>query len=123
VGAVRTLLVAGVGAGVVVASAAAPASAAQWNAISGSDSTVWVVSQILRHITTPNDKIQVALSNVVTGQQWRVINANTGTQFGSAVSITNTSAFTIASGVAGNPPFYNSFRASKSGSFSGAEYY
>jgi hypothetical protein len=112
-------------AGTALALSATAAQAAQWNSINGQNAVngLWFQSTSQRHVTTANDTIQVQLNNVPAGQQWKIINAATGAQIGSIKSITTTAAVTLATGVNGNPTFYNAYKANTNASFTGNEYY
>jgi hypothetical protein len=110
---------------VTVLSVAAVAVAAQWNSISGSSTTSWYTSATPRHVTTPNDTIQIQLpSRPAGGEYWNLVNDTNGQVFTSTKTIQTSSVVTLATGVLNGTVFHNHYRSvNTAGSFSGQEYY
>lgn len=101
------------------------AVAAQWNSISGSSTTSWFESTNDRHVTTPNDTVQVQLGSFPSGGlSWNLIDASTGTVFTSTKTVDTTSVVTLATGVLNGTVFHNHYKSNTtSGNFSGQEWY
>ena len=75
---------------------AAPAEAAQPNPISGSTGTSYYESPTDRHVTTPNDTMQISLSTYPSGgMSWYCVKASTGVRFSNIVSITSHQTYTL----------------------------
>jgi len=110
---------------VAVLSVAAVAVAAQWNSISGSSTTSWFTSATDRHVTTPNDTIQIQLpTRPAGGEYWNLVDHNTGQVFTQTKTIQSSSVVTLATGVLNGTVFNNHYRSVNTpGSFSGQEYY
>jgi hypothetical protein len=110
---------------VTVLSVAAVAVAAQWNSISGSSTTSWFTSATVRHVTTPNDTIQIQLpTRPAGGEYWNLVNDVNGQVFTSTKTIQTSSVVTLATGVLNGTAFHNHYRSVNTpGSFSGQEYY
>ncbi len=111
---------------VVTLAFASEALAAQWNSLQDSSVvSVFLQVQGSRHITTPNDKIQVQLNSFPSGGvRWRAVNLTTLQLIGAEVNITNASAFTLVTNLSGNPTFGNFVRSNTTnGSHSGMEWY
>jgi hypothetical protein len=110
----------------VCASLVGVAQAAQWNSISGSASTSWYTSSTNRHITTPNDTVQIQLYSAPSGgMYWNLVNANNGQVFTSTKTVYgNSVVVTLATGVLSGTVFHNHYRGiSSGGNFNGQEWY
>lgn len=97
------------------------AGAASWNSVTGSDTTGWVTGSTLRHITAPSGPMVLGLEAFQSGQQWRLMNTGGGVMCG-PYNVVNTGGVTMCSEPAGTN-FYNAYRASAAGPFSGIEWY
>jgi hypothetical protein len=111
----------------VCASLVGVAQAAQWNSISGQASgTSWYTSSTNRHITTPNDTVQIQLDSAPSGGlYWNLINANNGQVFTSTKTVYgNSVVVTLATNVASGTVFHNHYKGVyNGGNFNGQEWY
>lgn len=92
---------------------APPASAAQWNNLSGTvySGGRWYRSATFRHVTTSNDTIKLDLAQIPSDNiNWYVNDGYTGAKFGVEVSIfQNYNTKTLATGVPNGKVFQNNY--------------
>jgi hypothetical protein len=122
----RAAIISGIGL-MTLALLTQAASAAQWNTLTSSASTTsYTEWNTDRHVTTPNDTIQVQLNSGFPsgGLSWQLLDANTHVAFSATTTVNSLATVTLASQVLDTTIFHNRTKSNTtSGTFSGQEWY